>query len=72
MAKHRYRDLEKEEDENLNQVFVCDSCLFLFEGDRDMDRCPDCGSRNIRRADREEQDEYWRLRMEFGYVKAAS
>lgn len=56
----------------MNEVYVCDSCHYLFEADDDIDRCPDCGKQNIRPASEQEQDEYLRLRIEFGYVKNAS
>jgi len=51
----------------LNKVYICDSCRFLFERAGEVDRCPDCGKKNIRSADEQEQEEYRQLRREFGY-----
>lgn len=51
----------------MNNVYVCDSCHFLFERAREVDRCPDCGKENIRPANELEQAEYRKLRLEFGY-----
>lgn len=55
----------------MKEIYVCDSCHYLFEADEDIDRCPDCGKRNIRPANEQEREEYRKLRLEFGYVVLA-
>ena len=39
-------------------IYACDSCRFIFEWIGQIDRCPDCGKKNIREADEEEKQEY--------------
>lgn len=56
----------------MNQIYICDSCHYLFEDADGIDRCPDCGKQNIRPANEQEQVEYRQLRIEFGYVSNAS
>ena len=39
-------------------IYACDSCRFIFERIGEIDRCPDCGKKNIREANDEEKQEY--------------
>lgn len=59
-------------DETMTEIYICDSCNYLFEINGNTDRCPDCGKRNIRQANELEQEEYRKLRMEFGYTQNAN
>ena len=45
-------------------VYVCSKCLFLFERTGEPDRCEDCGSMGIRRADDKEIAEFERNKAE--------
>ena len=56
----------------MRQIYICDSCHYLFEKADDSDCCPDCGKQNIRPANKQEQAEYRQLRIEFGYISNAS
>lgn len=56
----------------MSQIYICDSCHYLFEKADGTDRCPDCGKQNIRPANEQERAEYRQLRIEFGYVSNAS
>lgn len=49
------------------QIYVCDTCHFLFERSGEIDRCPDCGKQTIRLAAEAEQKEYHQLRLEFSH-----
>ena len=46
-------------------LFACDQCYFLFEAEKQPERCPDCGKKAVRPADEREQDEYQNRRKEF-------
>lgn len=38
-------------------VFACDTCHFVFECDKQLEQCPDCGKYTVRAAtETEEQD----------------
>lgn len=39
-------------------IYTCNVCRFTFERVGEIDRCPDCGKKNIREADEVEKAEY--------------
>jgi len=45
-------------------VYVCCKCLFSFMRSGEVDRCPDCGSVNVRHATSQEAAEYERNKAE--------
>ncbi len=56
----------------MKKIYICDTCHYLFETDKPIDQCPDCGKHHVRPASEEEQEEYKQLRIEFGYADKAS
>jgi rRNA maturation endonuclease Nob1 len=52
-------------------IYHCDSCHYLFE-DSEAKQCPDCGKAKVRAATQQEQNEYKKLRIEFGYERPTS
>ena len=51
------------------EIFICNACRYIFEKSDNIDRCPDCGKMDIRPATNGEQEEYHKLRIEFGYTE---
>ena len=54
-----------------NDIRICTSCHFLFEGNPNYGCCPDCGKPTIRDADDKETAEYWYFRKIFAEAKPA-
>ena len=40
------------------KFFTCDNCKYIFEHDKDVEQCPDCGKFAVRPAVQSEIDEY--------------
>jgi len=45
-------------------IYCCDKCLFTFERAGSVDSCPDCGYREVRPANEDEQAQYFRIKAE--------
>ena len=39
-------------------ICACDHCYYLFESEELPEQCPDCGKREVRPANEQEQAEY--------------
>lgn len=39
-------------------LYACDSCRYLFESEKEIEQCPDCGKFSVRLAERREIEEY--------------
>ncbi|MBO6149051.1 MAG: hypothetical protein J6O55_06915 [Lachnospiraceae bacterium] len=46
-------------------VYTCKKCKFMFDRKGYVERCPDCGSENIRSATKQEQEEFEGYQKEF-------
>ena len=49
------------------KVYACETrdCRFLFESEKEPERCPDCGKTKVRLATEREIQEYERRKKEF-------
>ena len=53
-------------------IYKCEACRYMFAETVPVKRCPDCGKPfAVRPANKEEQEEYHRFRIEFGYEEPA-
>ena len=43
---------------DIKEKYTCDACRYTFESDKLLDRCPDCGKLQVRRASESEIYEY--------------
>lgn len=50
--------------EALKIYFTCDNCKYTFHFDLEENTCPDCGSKNIRRATENEIKEHEKFKEE--------
>ena len=48
-----------------DMVYTCKKCKFMFDRKGYVERCPDCGSENIRSATKQEQEEFEGYQKEF-------
>ena len=48
-------------------LYACETkdCRFLFESEKEPERCPDCGKKKIRLANSQEIEEYQKREKEF-------
>ena len=51
-------------------VYTCKTCKFMFDRKGYVERCPDCGSENIRSATVEEKEEFEGYQREFNSDKS--
>lgn len=45
-------------------IYTCDECRFIFESERKINNCPDCGSREVRPATEFEKKEHTQFKKE--------
>ena len=47
-------------------IYTCDSCHYIFAAKEGGDQCPDCGKKQVRPANEEENQEYQERRKNSG------
>jgi len=45
-------------------IYACDACRYIFEAERQITQCPDCGKFEVRSATENEISEYEKRRLE--------
>lgn len=45
-------------------IYACDACRYLFESEKPITQCPDCGKYKVRLATDDEISEYEKRRFE--------
>ncbi len=45
-------------------IYQCDNCNYVFEAEKDIEQCPDCGKYAIRNATEKEEKDYRRIQDE--------